>query len=236
MRLLLNHHEITATATPQDILDGLAQMDAQRDGTLTLMHGENFMEAAGCAADGYVMQVMEDGQTVTSSNQALKQSTVITVLTAYLQGDRKWRAAVGWIGATVRRGVVVPAKFRRRARLAVLVLFLSTLAYVPMVMVTRAGLDATLFSRVCEQDGARFSHFAHGVRSISGALGLGTSNSAPTCWYVNGGNTPLETLIGDSAWLVDGVSVAIEVLLPFVILATVVFFIVRAILKGSRTA
>ncbi len=222
MKLEINGEVVAEAADADDVKDALHDLNPEVEAFIVLSESEGvFLQAAGIPQTGYVMSYhnAQTGEELTSKNQTLKPMAVMRVLTAYARENADWRSNIGWepMGAHVVQAYSWRAAWKRAWPLYVGMLFFAV-AIVPLVVATKAVVDQVVYKPLCEQGSERqFDHFSHG----SGNGNINVGYTPGRCWYTNGDNVALETIVKSGSVLIDIVGSITQVVMPIIIIVVI---------------
>ncbi len=221
MKLEINQTIVEEDVDGDDIKDALRVLSQEDEAFITLWESDEvYLQAAGVPQTGYVMSYhnAKTGEELSSKNQELKPMAVMRVLTSYARGNGEWRSSIAWepMGSYAAKSVGLQPTWQRAWPLFVGVLFF-TVAIVPLVMVTKYGVDQTVFKRLCEQYAPDFDHFEHG----SGNGNINVGYSPGRCWYKDGLNITLQEIVGSGAVFIDTAGRIAQVVIPITVIVII---------------
>lgn len=166
MRLRRETRSDREIATRAELEDALQDLGARRDEFAVLeLEQRSWAQAAGTGATGFVFEVMDRGRHLQSRRQDLSKGEVLSLFTAWLERDERWRTEVEWgpgpsDPASGAAGGWRPVTFRDAAvalAVALLLVFVgrqvqlrardATLAFFPYFIAAMAAFVAVVFAR-----------------------------------------------------------------------------------------
>ncbi len=239
MKLEINRNLISEAADIQTVKSLVRDFPQQSEVTLTLSKSDDeYMQAAGVPANGFRLTYVNraTGQELLSSNQKLKQRTVMVAFDHFVADNPNWRNDVGWKPANEQAAAVERRLGWRRGLPVIAAFAFFALAFLPFAVVTRLAADELIFKPICAQANPNVSHFEHGSGG-GDIFGLsGTAYTPPTCWYQDNSYSALGAIVGSGrATFYDTLLVVGEVIIPTLIIIALLIVIFRAYSARRRS-
>ncbi len=231
MKLEINRNLVSGEADIETVKALVRDFPPQNEVMLTLWKNDDeYLQAAGVPANGFRLTYANrlTGRELVSTNQKLRQRTVMVTFDHFVADNPNWRNDVGWKPAHEQAAAVERRMGWKRGLPVIVAFAFFALAFAPFAVVTRIVADDLFYKPLCAQTNRDVSHFTHS--SGGDLIGLsGTSYSPPTCWYADGSSVPLGGIVGDGrAALYDTLLVAAEVVIPAAIIVALLVVIYRA--------
>jgi hypothetical protein len=234
MKLVVNDAVVAEAVDAEGIRQALRDLPPDDEAIIALYESDEvFMQAGGTPTDGFTMGYYNQttGIELVSTNSALKTASVMRVFNHFLAGDSSWRSDVGWRPLTAKASAAETRAAYRRGLPIILAFAFFAVAIVPLAFATGSVLDTVVFMPMCARLNPDVSHYSHGSYS-SNLSDLGGSSVAPTCWYTDNSNVPLEDIIGGSAFWLDLAGRIAQFMIPVVIIVAILFVAFRLFRKS----
>ena len=238
MKLEINRNVISEEAEIEHVKALVRDLPPTSEAFITLWKNDDeYLQAAGVPSNGFRFTYVNraTGQELVSTNEKLKQRTVMVAFDHFVAGNTAWRHDVGWKPANAQAAAAERRIGWRRGWPVIFAFAFFALAYAPFVVVTRIVADELFSKPLCAQFRSNVSRFEHGSGG-DGIPGITGSSYVPaTCWYDDSVSVPLGEIIGDGrAQLYDLLLTAVEVVVPAVLIIALLVVIFRAYYARRR--